>query len=160
MPWLRSSANKVQTNMFCCCLIVNYGVFDHPRHLKSRPSSVFFFSAVSYGKKQLRCWWHGCLFLYESTSASWYTLPFFLSITLTKLAWMVWVFAVSSSRTTVRRDVTKTRNGERARGTVKWKMRQPALDVNSVVLTAHLSAPVLTSAWNFVAELPLNRHHF
>ena len=73
-------------------------------------------------------------------------LRFFFSITLTKLAWMVWMFAVSSSRTTVRRDVTK--------------MRQPALDVNSVVLTAHLSAPVLTSAWNFVAELALNRHHF
>ena len=79
-------------------------------------------------------------------------LRFFFSITLTKLAWMVWMFAVSSSRTTVRRDVTKTRNGERARRTVKWKMRQPALDVNSVVLTAHLSAPVLTSAWNFPAS--------
>ena len=22
VPWLRSSANKVQTNVFCCCLIV------------------------------------------------------------------------------------------------------------------------------------------
>ena len=29
MPWLRSSANKVQTNVFCCCLIVNYGVALH-----------------------------------------------------------------------------------------------------------------------------------
>ena len=29
MPWLRSSANKVQANMFCCCLIVNYGVALH-----------------------------------------------------------------------------------------------------------------------------------
>ena len=29
MPWLRSSANKVQTNVFCCCLIVNYGVASH-----------------------------------------------------------------------------------------------------------------------------------
>ena len=29
MPWLHSSANKVQTNMFCCCLIVNYGVALH-----------------------------------------------------------------------------------------------------------------------------------
>ena len=29
MPWLRSSANKVQTNAFCCCLIVNYGVALH-----------------------------------------------------------------------------------------------------------------------------------
>ena len=29
MPWLRSSASKVQTNVFCCCLIVNYGVALH-----------------------------------------------------------------------------------------------------------------------------------
>ena len=29
MPWLRSSANKVQINVFCCCLIVNYGVAWH-----------------------------------------------------------------------------------------------------------------------------------
>ena len=32
MPWLCSSANKVlkvQTNVFCCCLIVNYGVALH-----------------------------------------------------------------------------------------------------------------------------------
>ena len=29
VPWLRSSANKVQTNVFCCCLIVNYGVTLH-----------------------------------------------------------------------------------------------------------------------------------
>ena len=29
VPWLRSSANKVQTNVFCCCLIVNYGVALH-----------------------------------------------------------------------------------------------------------------------------------
>ena len=29
MPWQRSSANKVQTNVFCCCLIVNYGVALH-----------------------------------------------------------------------------------------------------------------------------------
>ena len=30
MPWLRSSAKKkVQTNVFCCCLIVNYGVALH-----------------------------------------------------------------------------------------------------------------------------------
>ena len=32
MPWLRSSANKVQTNVhfvFCCCLIVDYGVALH-----------------------------------------------------------------------------------------------------------------------------------
>ena len=29
MPWLHSSANKVQTNVFCCCLIVNYGVALH-----------------------------------------------------------------------------------------------------------------------------------
>ena len=29
VPWLRSSANEVQTNMFCCCLIVNYGVVLH-----------------------------------------------------------------------------------------------------------------------------------
>ena len=29
MPWLRSSANKVQTNVFCCCSIVNYGVALH-----------------------------------------------------------------------------------------------------------------------------------
>ena len=26
MPWLHSSANKVQTNVFGCCLIVNDGV--------------------------------------------------------------------------------------------------------------------------------------
>ena len=26
MPWLRSSASKVQTNVFCCRLIFNYGV--------------------------------------------------------------------------------------------------------------------------------------
>ena len=25
MPWLRSSANKVQTKVFCCCLI-DYGI--------------------------------------------------------------------------------------------------------------------------------------
>ena len=29
MPWLCSSGNKVQTNVFCCCLIVNYGVALH-----------------------------------------------------------------------------------------------------------------------------------
>ena len=29
MPWMRSSASKVQTNVFCCCLIVNYGVALH-----------------------------------------------------------------------------------------------------------------------------------
>ena len=29
VPWLCSLANKVQTNVFCCCLIVNYGVALH-----------------------------------------------------------------------------------------------------------------------------------
>ena len=29
MPWLCSSVNKVQTNVFCCCLIVNYDVALH-----------------------------------------------------------------------------------------------------------------------------------
>ena len=29
MPWLRSSASKVQTNVFCCYLVVNYGVALH-----------------------------------------------------------------------------------------------------------------------------------
>ena len=29
MPWLRSSASEVQTNVFCCFLIVNYGVALH-----------------------------------------------------------------------------------------------------------------------------------
>ena len=29
MPWLRSSANKVETDMFCSCLIVQYGVALH-----------------------------------------------------------------------------------------------------------------------------------
>ena len=29
MPWLRSSVSKVQTNVFCCFLIVNYGVALH-----------------------------------------------------------------------------------------------------------------------------------
>ena len=29
MPSLRSSANKVQTNVFGCCLIVKYGVAFH-----------------------------------------------------------------------------------------------------------------------------------
>ena len=29
VPWLPSSANKVQTYVFCCCLIVNYGVTLH-----------------------------------------------------------------------------------------------------------------------------------
>ena len=29
MPWLRSSASKVQISVFCCCLIVNYGVALH-----------------------------------------------------------------------------------------------------------------------------------
>ena len=29
MPWLCSSANKVQTNVLCCCLIVNYSVALH-----------------------------------------------------------------------------------------------------------------------------------
>ena len=29
MPWLRSSVNKVQTNVVCCWLIVNYGVALH-----------------------------------------------------------------------------------------------------------------------------------
>ena len=29
LPWLCSSANKVQTKVFCCCLIVNYGVALH-----------------------------------------------------------------------------------------------------------------------------------
>ena len=125
----------------------------------TRPSSVFILSAVSYGKKQFMLMARLPFSIRVDFSQLIY-LRFFLSITLTKLAWMVWMFAVSSSRTTVRRDVTKTRNGERARGTVKWKMRQPALDVNSVVLTGHLSATVLRSAWNFVAELPLNRHHF
>ena len=49
MPWLRSSANKVQTNVFCCCLIVNYGVALHlellkgqcPDYAHARASSVF-----------------------------------------------------------------------------------------------------------------------
>ena len=29
MPWLRSSANKAQTKVFCCCLIVNFSVALH-----------------------------------------------------------------------------------------------------------------------------------
>ena len=29
VPWLRSSVNKVQTNVFCCCLTVYYGVALH-----------------------------------------------------------------------------------------------------------------------------------
>ena len=29
MSWLRCSANKVQTNVFCCCAIVNYVVALH-----------------------------------------------------------------------------------------------------------------------------------
>ena len=36
-----------------------------------------FVLAVSYVKKQLRCWWPGCLFLYGSTSASRCTLVVF-----------------------------------------------------------------------------------
>ena len=29
VPWLRSSANEVQTNVFCCCIIDNDGVALH-----------------------------------------------------------------------------------------------------------------------------------
>ena len=52
-------------------------------------------------------------------SASRYSLVLFISLTFTKLAWMVWLFAASSTRTTVRRDVTKTRNGEQENE--KWE---------------------------------------
>ena len=65
---------------------------------------------------------------------------------------MVWMFVVSSSRTTVRRDVTKTR--ERAQGTIKWKMRQPGRTFTQWPWLRTQSAPALTSTWNFVAELP------
>ena len=58
MPWLRSSANKAQTNVFSCsCLIVNYGAALHRTCYKTSTASIrsigFTITGIPFGFSEL-----------------------------------------------------------------------------------------------------------